>query len=1075
VTDIATLGIEIDATKVDAAKESLDRLTEAGKRTEDSVKKTGEAGTEAGAKVEVLGNAASDVAKSLARGKDVTESLGEGLKSLTENLGETRTAFSTVYSIIGPTGLAIAAGILTAVAAFGAFNLAGMEYAERVKNMTAISEGMGRTAGITGDSLIAAARKAAQSGEITVQASMDQAQAYAQMGSIGTEILTGLIGVTDKYAEATGQTAAQATKELGAAFADPVKGAEELNGKLGFLNASQIENIQHLINMNDRLGAQRTLLGALGPALIQSSKDTESLASSWHNVYIWATNAWSAMGKAAAGYDGMAPKERLGALGREKAKIEANGNTGGTLGATISGWFTGEPAINEHYKGILRQIHDTTIEIQRAEDARKKAIRDTASAAGSAVATSLTPDSGALGHLQEQQKILRAGITSGAGDTPETLNRMRSAYNAVTDAIGRVTDASGNYISQEQRNHEIAQLTIQINGTKDKARKAELVTERELLKVGADAVTNENARMRAADAGALATSHAGRAKREHTDAVAAHLEKLRAEIDGQNQLNEAYDNGRFAELQATAAKAAATEIAGKKYSAIQAELEQERQLALAVAVYTGSVLKTAGADQSRAKIAQDVADSVGNGSLAYSAANKEIALQNTLLPMQQVLAGLTGAAHTKLAAAIALVTKSTKDLQAANGQLNIEGMTDKLNEETEALQLQLKMRGQNNLQLQIELDLLKARRTLADNNVAEDSPAGKAYIDATVNRDVAGENLKQHKEQDAFNTSEPLENMQRVQGTIQDMTRDFQTLFGTAGNGFAEMANAAADYATTKLDINDRLAQSERDNAGDEVRLAHDRRAASADMAAAQSKYYGNIITSAKDMFDKNSKGYKVLEAVEKAYRIYQLVSMAIHMATTAQAIALDTVHTGTSIANSTARSTAHGIEAIAHAFAAIPPPFNFIVAGLVGAALLAVGVKLFGGGGGGGASAAMADDTSQANKDVLSSSMKSPYSTLPGPGGLYNPSTVGQSPGQISSNDNYYGGAGGAQGAGSGGGMTIAPVYHINAPGADAGTVDRIQAVLDDHTAATVQLARQAAVNDIVSMSNRQRIGSAG
>ncbi len=68
-----------------------------------------------------------------------------------------------------------------------------------------------------------------------------------------------LISKTKDYALSTGQELADAAKELGGAFADPTKGADLLNERLGGLNDRTVQSIRNLQAQGDRLGAQRAL------------------------------------------------------------------------------------------------------------------------------------------------------------------------------------------------------------------------------------------------------------------------------------------------------------------------------------------------------------------------------------------------------------------------------------------------------------------------------------------------------------------------------------------------------------------------------------------------------------------------------------------------------------------------------------------------------------------------------------------------------------------------------------------------------------------------------------------------
>jgi hypothetical protein len=142
-------------------------------------------------------------------------------------------------------------------------------------------------------------------------------------------------------------------------------------------------------------------------------------------------------------------------------------------------------------------------------------------------------------------------------------------------------------------------------------------------------------------------------------------------------------------------------------------------------------------------------------------------------------------------------------------------------------------------------------------------------------------------------------------------------------------------------------------------------------------------------------------------------------------------------------------------------------------AALIAVGVKIAGKGGGKGGVSASASDTS--TKDTGpgdSTAMNSPYSTMPGQGGLYDPKNAGK-PGTsplASVNDNSFASNNVATLSG-GSNFTYAPV--INAPNADAGTVQQIQAMLEANKQETIEIARDMAAQDRMSAATRQRIGN--
>jgi hypothetical protein len=90
---------------------------------------------------------------------------------------------------------------------------------------------------------------------------------------------------------------------------------------------------------------------------------------------------------------------------------------------------------------------------------------------------------------------------------------------------------------------------------------------------------------------------------------------------------------------------------------------------------------------------------------------------------------------------------------------------------------------------------------------------------------------------------------------------------------------------------------------------------------------------------------------------------------------------------------------------------------------------------------------------------MSSPYSTLPGAGGLYDPKNAGQNGTAplASANDNRP--------------TTFVYSPTISAPGADAGVVQQINDMLVANRNETIELARQASAGDRAEAASRGRI----
>src|SRR6516225_3358434 len=101
--------------------------------------------------------------------------------------------------------------------------------------------------------------------------------------------------------------------------------------------------------------------------------------------------------------------------------------------------------------------------------------------------------------------------------------------------------------------------------------------------------------------------------------------------------------------------------------------------------------------------------------------------------------------------------------------------------------------------------------------------------------------------------------------------KDFATAlrdsFGEAGNALAQMANALQDYTQKQSE----LAAMQKALAEDKGISAADRVSRETQLAKASAQVqisgYASIAAAAKGLFKEHSKGYKAMEAAEKAFR----------------------------------------------------------------------------------------------------------------------------------------------------------------------------------------------------------------
>ncbi len=190
--------------------------------------------------------------------------------------------------------------------------------------------------------------------------------------------------------------------------------------------------------------------------------------------------------------------------------------------------------------------------------------------------------------------------------------------------------------------------------------------------------------------------------------------------------------------------------------------------------------------------------------------------------------------------------------------------------------------------------------------------------------------------------------MRLIHGLAQETATGLASAFGESGRALGDLLTAMSGYQSRMAEIN--LAENE-------YRLS----AAQADRerAMAQVQNYGDMLGAAKGFFKEGSDGYKVLQAAEQAYRVFQfamsvqtMVQRALETTATvagagvetAAVVGAETVKTGATAAGTAIRLPLKLAEGAASMFAALGP-FGFPLV----AAMLAVMATLgFAGGGGG-------------------------------------------------------------------------------------------------------------------------------
>lgn len=295
------------------------------------------------------------------------------------------------------------------------------------------------------------------------------------------------------------------------------------------------------------------------------------------------------------------------------------------------------------------------------------------------------------------------------------------------------------------------------------------------------------------------------------------------------------------------------------------------------------------------------------------------------------------------------------------GRLLIEKMkaeatnTRQMDDAIAMLELERRMIGATNTERAVALAQLaeELRLRAAGVNVGD---AGYAEAIARAG-DLARAQEGLRTEQDRYNDSLrlTLDLARQADDIMRDAASGFADAFGDAGK-------AIGGVLTSMTGLQSRLAEiaEQREELSRRGILSAEREAMlERDKATATVGAYGDMISAARGYFDEGSAGYKILLAIEQAYRIQQMIGAI-------QAMAMGTQETASSVANSMAKGTASTAAGAAKMFEMLGPLAFPVVAGML-AVLATLGL----GGKGGGASAgpikATANDNSPeaANNDI--------------------------------------------------------------------------------------------------------------
>lgn len=559
---------------------------------------------------------------------------------------------SSIASMVTPTRAAfgaIAAIIGTSIAALSS-------YLTKQDAVRLALSGAGRASGATVGSINSIADQAASPLGLSVASSRELASALAETGKVANDNLLPIVKLGKDFATTFGVTDVDAAKQLAAAFADPARGAEQLNDRLGFLEAGMQRQIASLVAQNRLYDAQKVLLAGVQGALARTAEVTGAWAQIWNSVKNSASNYFDRLGEGIANslhLNDALEEQRAASQKRLDSYSSGLGKIFGSS-ADYENEKSNLAAINALIEKRLKATQDvaaaqaslrvqSTILSALPEINARQAVADAAAIGGS---TSEDPVlMKALGLTQQQVDRARAILQQLKQDFKTSFEEIQTSAKIAYDAVTAFSPTAKASIAQRQATEQ-----YRAAGGLDPSEKARIGQDAYNLSIKQTITSlSEAARVRALTANQSVASTS--IEIQLLDKTVGQQAELRANLQARQQLEQessqnrtAFDNAQFERL--------------KK---INAELGKQTDLA-AIAAMNSNIRFGAGTSllsPEDAQIAQQLRTIYPDVATALDS------VQASGLRANQALSGLSSSVSGNLVTGISDAVDGTKSLGSA--------------------------------------------------------------------------------------------------------------------------------------------------------------------------------------------------------------------------------------------------------------------------------------------------------------------------------------------------------------------------------------------------------------------------
>jgi hypothetical protein len=377
------------------------------------------------------------------------------------SIGDFASAYgSWMLGLVTPTR----AAFTVIAASVGLGTAALITYEGRIQEVQRLLTGMGRASGATATGIDAIAQANSSPTGLSTNEARNLAAALAATGKVGVDSIGPIVALGHDFAKTFGIDAKTANELLAKSFADPARGAEELNQRLGFLDANTKLLIESLVIQGNRTEAVRILTEKIKGSIA----DAADITSFWGRAWTVTSNSMSdffdRIGRGAdrvfAGGSGL--DEKITNLTVKLLELEKARLTGNPLDSIFQNVFPSD---------MPAKIAAVTAEIERLNAIRRKQsatpspeTRDKQRALEiDAIARAMLPTIDATRKLDDETKALNEALSNPAiskwvsivgDDLVRALGRVEAARNAMRGAdpiTNQIADTAAQIAALDQR------------------------------------------------------------------------------------------------------------------------------------------------------------------------------------------------------------------------------------------------------------------------------------------------------------------------------------------------------------------------------------------------------------------------------------------------------------------------------------------------------------------------------------------------------------------------------------------------------------------------------------------------